>query len=416
MPEKKTTLLINAGWIVTPDAPGQDQALYTLRRLDADCVLLDGEFISWICQRSKAPEADSIVDLKGAGLTPGLIDSHSHPVFAETREAEFDLRTKGASYAEIAAAGGGILNSVKRVAEATEVQLVERSRPNLDLALVHGTTTLEAKSGYGLSTENELKLLRAIRSLDQSHPLDLVPTFLGAHEYPLEYKQDHEGYIRLLIDEMIPAVAAEGLAHAADIFCETGVFNIEESRRILSAAKEHGLHVKVHADQLTPLGGTKLAVELDALSADHIEFIDDEAVHMLADSNTVAGLLPIAAHFLRMSEDPPVRKMIDQGVVCALATDFNPGSAMSQNMAMALHLAVIRFRVSAEEALWMATAGSARALRIEDRGAIAPGMLADLVAWNAASPEILPYHFGVNLASVVIKRGCVAARDGRVLP
>ncbi len=415
MPEPKTTLLINAGWIVTPDVPGPDQPLYSLRRLDADCVLLDGELISWIGKRNTAPEASEIIDLHGAGLTPGLIDFHTHPIFAATREAEFDLRTRGASYAEIAAAGGGILNSVKRVGETSENELVELSRSRLDIALAHGTTTMEAKSGYGLSTDNELKMLRAIRTLNDTHPLDLYPTFLGAHEYPLEYKQDHEGYIRLLIDEMIPAVAEQGLAHAADIFCETGVFSVEEAHRILTAAIDHGLHVKVHADQLTPLGGTKLAVELDALSADHIEFIDDEAVTMLAKSNTVAGLLPVAAHFLRMEEDPPVRAMIERGVVCALATDFNPGSAMSQNMAMALHLAVIRFRVSAEEALWMATAGSARALRVDDRGAIVPGLLADLVAWNAASPEILPYHFGVNLSSLVIKRGKVVARHGRVV-
>jgi imidazolonepropionase len=415
MPEAKKILLVNAGWIVTPDVPGPDQSLYSIRRLDANCVLFDGELISWIGKREEAPPADETIDLHGAGLTPGLIDFHTHPVFAATREAEFDLRTRGASYAEIAAAGGGILNSVIRVAETSEEELVERSRSHLDFALAHGTTTLEAKSGYGLSTVNELKLLRAIRTLDETHPLDLFPTFLGAHEYPLDYKQDHEGYIRLLIDEMIPAVCEQQLAHAADIFCETGVFSVEEARRILTAARDQGLHVKVHADQLTPLGGTKLAVELDALSADHIEFIDDKAIEMLAGSNTVAGLLPVAAHFLRMDEDPPVRAMIERGVVCALATDFNPGSAMCQNMVLAMHLAVIRFRVSAEEALWMATAGSARALRITDRGSIAPGLLADLVAWDAASPEILPYHFGVNLASLVIKRGQVVARDGRVV-
>ncbi|MCB2213246.1 imidazolonepropionase [bacterium] len=409
----RRTLLTNAGWIATPDAPGDGQTLYSINRPDADSVLLEGERIVWIGKRADCPHVpDETLDLHGKGLTPGLIDFHAHPVFAATREAEFDLRTRGASYTEIAAAGGGILNSVKRVGEASEEDLVAFSRPNLDRALAHGTTTLEAKSGYGLSTENELKLLRAVRTLDDTHPLDLIPTFLGAHEYPLEYKQDHEGYIRILTEEMIPAVSEQGLAHAADIFIETGVFSVDEGRRILSAAKQHGLQVKVHADQLSPLGGTKLAVELDALSADHIEFIDDEAVEMLTGSNTVAGLLPVAAHFLRMKEDPPVRKMIDKGVVCALATDFNPGSAMSQSMTMALHLAVIRFRVSAEEALWMATAGSARALRMGDRGAIAPGLLADLVVWDAAAPEILPYHFGVNLASLVIKRGRVVARDG----
>jgi imidazolonepropionase len=334
-------------------------------------------------------------------------------VFAATREAEFDLRTRGASYSEIAQAGGGILNSAKRVAEVSEEHLVEFSRPFSDNAIAHGTTTLEAKSGYGLSTEGELKLLRAIRALDASHPIDLVPTFLGAHEYPAEFKEDHEGYLKLLIEEMIPAVAEEKLAVACDVFCETGVYSVEESKRVLSAAKEYGLLVKVHADQLSPLGGSKLAAELGGLSADHIEFIDDEGVQALADSGTVAGLLPVAAHFLRMEEDPPVRDMMNRGVVCALATDFNPGSAMSENMQMALHLATIRFRVTGEEALWMATGGSAKALALTDRGVLAPGMLADIVLWNAPSPEMLVYHFGVNQAGMVIKRGSIVAREGQ---
>ncbi|GBE30251.1 MAG TPA: imidazolonepropionase [Bacteroidetes bacterium] len=416
MSESRTTLLKNAGWIVTPEPPGKGQALYVINRLDADSVLIQGERIIWVGKRADVPStADNTIDLDGRGLTPGLIDFHTHPVFSATREAEFDLRTRGASYAEIASAGGGILNSVKQVRAASEQELEDFSRPNLDYALASGTTTLEAKSGYGLNTETELKLLRVIRTLDQTHPLDLVPTFLGAHEYPQEYRQDHDGYIRLLIDEMLPAVVEQELAQACDIFCETGVFSVEEARQILTKAKDLGLQVKLHADQLTPLGGSKLAVELDALSTDHIEFIDDEAVEMLAGSNTVAGLLPVAAHFLRMSEDPPVRAMIDKGVVCALATDFNPGSAMCESMQMAMHLAAIRFRVSSDESLWMATAGSARALRMNDRGAIFPGMLADLVAWNAASPEILSYHFGVNLAGLVFKRGELVARDGKVL-
>ncbi|MBS1261498.1 MAG: Imidazolonepropionase [Calditrichaeota bacterium] len=417
MPDPKPparTLLANAGWIVTPDPPGPDQALYTLREIVADAVLIEDERIAWVGrERAFSGEYGERIDLGGRGVTPGLIDFHAHPVFAATREAEFDLRTKGASYAEIAAGGGGILNSVKRVADTSLDGIVEFSRPNLDRALAAGTTTLEAKSGYGLDTANELKLLRAIRRLDETHPLDLVPTFLGAHEFPAKYRDNHDGYIELLIEEMIPAVVEQELAGACDIFCETGVYSVDEARRVLTAAKDAGMEVKVHADQLSPLGGAKLAVELDALSADHIEFIDRETVDLLAGGRTVAGLLPVAAHFLRMTEDPPVRDLIEAGAACALATDFNPGSAMSESMPIALHLAAIRFRVSAEEALWMATAGSARALRLDDRGAIAPGLLADLVVWDAATPEILPYHFAVNLAQLVIKRGRIAARGGR---
>lgn len=266
----------NIGWAASAKVDLANP--YTLDSLNVDVLHIEDERISWMGAGDDEPtfDADIELDAVGRGLTAGLIDFHAHPVFAATREHEFALRTRGASYAEIAAAGGGILNSAKRVAEASIDQLVEHSRPFADSALCHGTTTWEAKSGYGLSTEGELKLLRAIRELDISHPMDFVPTFLGAHEYPLEYREDHEGYIRLIIEKMLPKVAEEKLAVACDIFCETGVFSVEEARRILTAAKQHGLEVKVHADQLTPLGGSKLAAELGALSADHIEFIDDE--------------------------------------------------------------------------------------------------------------------------------------------
>lgn len=409
-------LLVNIGWLATPQ-PFDSQELYTIETLDADALLIEGETITWIGKEKdyQGPSNAERIDLDGRGITPGFIDFHAHPVFATTRAEEFQLRTKGASYQEIAAAGGGILNSTKKVAAASEEELASFSRRFLDNALTHGTTTLEAKSGYGLSPETEYKLLRTIRTLNETHPLDLVPTFLGAHEYPLEYKENHEGYIKLLTEEMIPTVAKENLAEACDIFCETGVFSIEDARRILTCAKEHGLKIKVHADQLTPLGGSKLAAELGALSADHIEFIDDESIRAMKESGTVAGLLPSASHFLRMEQDPPVRKMIENGVICALATDFNPGSAMSENMQMTVHFGVIRFRISAEEALWMATAGSAIALDKKDRGVIAPGYLADLVAWDMDSLAQMPYHFGINHVSDVFKRGTQVVREGRLV-
>ncbi len=408
-------LLHNAAWIVTPASPQSKSQPYVLEKLEADSILVEDGKIKWVGFEKDCPvaiEDISSYDLDGLGVTPGLIDFHAHPVFASTRAGEFELRTQGASYAEIAAAGGGILNSAKKLRATGEEDLYERTVPYLDNAIAHGTTTLEAKSGYGLETDAELKMLRVIRLLNKNHPVDLVPTFLGAHEYPPEYRDNHEGYINLLIKEMIPKVTEEKLAVACDIFCETGVFSVEEARLILTYAKKHGLEVKVHADQLTPLGGTKLAVELEALSADHIEFIDDEGIEALAGSSTVAGLLPVAAHFLRMKEDPPVREMINRGVICALATDFNPGSAMSESMQMALHLAVIRFRISTEEAIWMATAGSAKALGLEDRGWIGEGALCDLVAWKAENIREIPYHFGVNLAGKVFKRGELVADNG----
>jgi imidazolonepropionase len=408
----KKRLIFNIGWIASPT-----DKLYNIDRIDADSILIEDEKISWIGNLSDISSSEDIdkIDARGMGVTPGLIDFHTHPVFAKTREAEFDLRTKGATYAEIAAAGGGILNSTKRVAEASEEDLYTNAKPFVNSALKHGTTTLEAKSGYGLNPENEYKLLKVIRELDKKLPMDLIPTFLGAHEFPLEYRENHEGYLKILTEEMIPTVAKEKLAEACDIFCETGVYSLEETRKILSCAKEYGLKIKVHADQLTPLGGTKLAAELGALSADHIEFIDEAGMDALLESGTVAGLLPVAAHFLRMKEDPPVRKMIEKGITCALATDFNPGSSMCENMQMALHLATIRFRVTAEEAFWMATMGSAKALDLYDRGEIQAGKLADLVLWDAASLEMLPYHFGVNQVDSVIKRGEVVVKGGKIL-
>lgn len=390
---------------------------YQIEFPESNTILVEDGWIRGVGQVENLPVQDDAthIDLKGKGVTPGLVDFHSHPVFAATREDEFELRTKGASYTEIAAAGGGILNSVQKVRAADEADLATRARPYLDNALALGTTTLEAKSGYGLAPDAEYKMLRVIQSLQQSHRLDLVPTFLGAHEFPAEYKEDHEAYIRLLTETMIPYVAGEKLAVACDIFCETGVFSVDEARQVLIAAKKHGLAVKVHADQLSPLGGSKLAAEIKALSADHIEFIDQEAIEAMKRSGVVAGLLPVAAHFLRMKEDPPVRSMIEQELICALATDFNPGSAMCESMQMAMHLAVIRFRVTAEEALWMATAGSSLALGLDDRGWLGEGALADFVAWNTPNLGTIPYHFGVNHAAIVVKRGKIAAKDGQVL-
>ncbi len=401
----------------SPKKIGNTFSPYEMLNLEADSILVEDGLIKDVGLRIKLNSGSDveIIDLERKGVTPGLIDFHTHPVFAATREDEFELRTAGASYSEIAAAGGGILNSVKKVRSASHETLMETASPFIDNALIHGTTTMEAKSGYGLSLPAEIKMLEVIRDLNSQHAMDLIPTFLGAHEVPLEFRGDKEGYIRLLIEEMIPAVSEAGLAQAVDTFCETGVFNLNETRAILGRAKEAGLQVKVHADQLTPLGGAKVAIELGALSADHIEFIDDETIEMFAKSSTVAGLLPVAAHFLRMKEDPPVRKMIEKGVICALATDFNPGSAMCENMQIALHLAVIRFRISAEEAFWMATAGSAQALGLHDRGWLGEGAKADFVTWNTPSPRIIPYHFGLNLVDRVIKSGEIAAEKGRLV-
>ncbi len=362
---------------------------------------------------SRTP-ATTTVDASGRLVTPGLVDPHTHLVFAGHRAQEFTMRLHGAGYAEILAAGGGILNTVRATRAAAEADLVAMARRRLDRMLAHGTTTVEAKSGYGLSMADELKILRATARLGASHAVGIVPTFLGAHAVPPERKADPDAYVRDVCELMLPAVVREGLAEFCDVFCERGAFSIEQSRRILSAAGRLGLRLKIHADQLSASGGARLAAELGALSADHLEHTPSDDLAAMAERGVTAGLLPGATFFLLHQNYADARAMVELGVPIALATDFNPGSSPTFSMQMAIALGCIGMRLTPAEALSAATINAAHAVgRAADAGSLAPGKRADLVMWGISSVAELPLHFGTNMADTVIVDGRVVIGGGR---
>lgn len=351
------------------------------------------------------------LDARGGTVVPGFVDAHTHPVFAGTREDEFELRTQGATYVEIAQRGGGILSSVRGVRAASKEELLAGLLVRLDRFLALGTTTIEAKTGYGLSLDDELKCLEVLREAARIHPVEIVPTFLGAHEYPAEYRERKPAYVDLLLNEMLPRVAAEQLAEYCDIFTEGHVFGLADSRRILTRARELGLGLRLHVDQLTPLGGAQLAAELGAASADHLEFVSDAGIEALARAGVVPVLCPIVPLYLRVAQEAPARTMIDRGLAVALSTDFNPGSCYVQSMPMVLAWAALRYRMSAAETLTAATLNAACSLGRGARlGTLEPGKQADLVVLDVPNVRHLVYELGRNPVTAVIKRGRVVHR------
>ncbi|MDQ7779827.1 MAG: imidazolonepropionase [Planctomycetota bacterium] len=344
------------------------------------------------------------LDARGKVVTPGLVDAHTHVVFAGSREKEFEERVKGATYQEIAARGGGIASSVAAVRRRTVQELVRESMPRVKRMFEHGTTTAEAKSGYGLSLDDEVKILEAIRIASGGGPVDLVPTFLGAHAIPREFAEQRDEYVKLVTRQMIPAVVHGKLAEFCDVFCERGAFTREESRSILLAARSAGLKLKIHAEEFSDTGGAMLAAELGAVSADHLMAVSDIAIDALRRAGVVAVLLPCATFFLGLKDYAPARKMIDRGLVVALGTDCNPGSSMTESMQMAMSIACAHMRMTPAEALLAATLNAARAIGRESTvGSLEPEKLAHLVIWDVQDYRQIPYHFGVNLAWRVLK-------------
>ena len=346
------------------------------------------------------------IDCAGKTVLPAFVDPHTHPVFWKTRQEEFRMRLEGRDYEEIAAAGGGIRNSVRSFRKASYEELLEVTLGRMYTFCEYGTLTIEAKSGYGLSTEDEIKALKIIKEAQQELPLTIISTFLGAHEIPDEYRNDPDAYVELVIRDMIPKVAEQKLAKFCDIFCEKDVFTVDQSEKILLAAKDHGLIPKLHADELNPFGGAELAAKVKAISADHLIEISDRGIEEMREAGVIPVLLPATTFFLRKDKFAPARKMIDSGLPVAISTDFNPGSSMTQNMHMAQTVAALKMGMLPNEILWASTLQAAKAIAIDSEvGSMEIGKAADFLLMDIPDIDYLPYHFGVSHILMVIKKG-----------
>lgn len=403
-PTVTTFLFDNASQIVTcagPPRARRGAECQSLGILEEAAVVVDGARIVAVGPREALrkghPDAE-VVDCGGRVLMPGLVDSHTHGIFGKPRFEEQELRAAGIGYMEIARRGGGIHSSVRDLRSRSEDELFALAVPRLGRLAAYGTTTIEVKSGYGLTLEDELKSLRVIRRLQQALPIRLVPTFLGAHEIPLEYRaapRTREQYIALLVDEMIPRVAGEGLAEFADIFCEPGVYTTDEARLVLGAARRNGMQIKLHADELETSGAAELAAELAATSADHLAAISDDGIRALAGAGTVATLLPGTMLFLGRNRQAPARALIDAGAAVALASDFNPGTSPTVNLPLILTLAISQLHMRVSEAVLAVTVNGAAALGMAARtGQLAPGFDADLALFDVADVREIPYWYG----------------------
>lgn len=399
------TLIRNIGLLATPEGfcarrgPAQGQ----LRLLNNAWVLAEDGIIAAVGQGEPPCGAEQIIDAEGRLATPGLADAHTHLIFGGWRQDELADKLHGVPYLDILARGGGILSTVRATRAATEAELLEKGRRALLEMQRFGVTACEAKSGYGLETETELRQLRVIRQLGQECAMDLAPTLLGAHALPPEYQADREGYLRLLCEEMIPRAAAEGLARFCDVFCEEGVFTAEEARRILLAGKAHGLLPKLHADEIHPIGGSQLAGELGAVSAEHLIVCPEEGMDSMARSGVIACLLPCTSLYLGASF-APARRLVEKGVAIAIATDFNPGSCPCLNLQLAMSLGCLYYRLTPEEVLTAVTLNGAAAMGLAGRlGSVEPGKQCDLALWDAPDLNYLCYRMGSNLCTSVIK-------------
>ncbi|MGE7716814.1 imidazolonepropionase [Priestia megaterium] len=357
-------------------------------------------------------EPINIIDAEGKIVTPGLIDPHTHLVFGGSREKELEMRLNGAKYIDILKAGGGILQTTVSTRQATEEELIKQSTKRLNKFLQYGVTTVEAKSGYGLNLKDEIKQLKVAKKLNEQHPVDVVSTFMGAHAVPVEYKGNEDEFVRYVIEEMIPIVAKEELAEFCDVFCEEGVFTVEQSDRILQAGKAYGLKPKIHADEIVSFGGAELAAKVGAVSADHLLKASDQGIKQMAESGVIAVLLPGTAFFL-MEEPARARKMIEAGVPVALSTDRNPGSSPTESLPFIMNLACLTMKMTPAEVLTACTINAAHAICKGDQiGSIEVGKKADLVLFDAPNYQTLQYNYAVNLVDTVLKDGKVVVEGG----
>ncbi|MCF2595455.1 imidazolonepropionase [Pseudoflavonifractor phocaeensis] len=403
-------LLKNIGMLATPLGSGakrgEEQGKIQILK-DAWVLVEDGIIAQVGTGAAPAVEGAEVVDAGGNLVTPGLVDAHTHLIFGGWRQNELGLKLHGATYLEIQNQGGGIQSTTNATREATEEELTQKAAKALDEMMSLGTTTCEAKSGYGLATDQELKLLQVIKNLNDRHVMDIVPTFMGAHLVPAEYKNDREAYIRLVCDEMIPEVAKQGIAQFNDVFCEADTYTAEESQRILEAGKKYGLIPKIHADEIEAIGGSVLAGEIGAISAEHLIVCPPEGIASMAKGGTIACLLP-ATSFNLGSVFAPARDMVNAGVAVAMASDFNPGSCPCLNLQFVINLGCLKYKLTPEEVLTAVTLNAAAAIKLADKvGSVEPGKQGDLVIWDAPDLDYICYRVGSNLVKTVIKKGAV---------
>lgn len=391
----KSIILKNIGCLVTANADG-------VASFENTSILIENGKIAAIGDR----QSENAIDCGGKMVTCGFVDSHTHPVFLDNRDEEYAMRLAGVTYEKIAEKGGGIVSSVEGVRNASEDELIDKVSQRMDRFIAGGTTTIEAKSGYGLDTESELKSLSVINKVHKSHAIDLIPTFMGGHAFPQEYSDDHDGYVNLICNEMIPAVAAQGIAVFNDVFCEEGYFTVAESKRILETGKKYGLKPRLHADEFVDSGASELAGEVGAISADHLMAVSADGINALVENNVIATLLPGTTFFLGKSTYAPARELINSGMTLSLATDFNPGSCYIQSMPFIMTLACMHLGMTVEESFQAATYHGAKALELEEKiGSIEVGKSADLIIWGISSLLDIPYYVSNHPIRYVMKNG-----------
>ncbi|MEK6576795.1 MAG: imidazolonepropionase [Nitrospirota bacterium] len=413
-------LIRNASQLITlsgPKRPRSGKEMGRLGLIEKGSLLIRDGIISDIYCKDPSSRIGKckILEAEGKVIMPGFVDSHTHPLFASPRIEEYEMRIKGATYDEIARSGGGIKNSVKRLRDASDEILYQNLKGFIEKFIRYGTTTIEAKSGYGLDLDNEIRMLKIFRRVSGEGPIDIIPTFLGAHAVPDEYLEDREGYIRLIINEMLPVIEREKLAVFCDVFCEKGYFTPHESSRILKEANKAGLKLKIHADQLSDSSGAMVAAELKAVSADHLDFLSDKSLKALKNAGVIATLLPGPIFHLGLKRYPPARMLIESGIPVALATDFNPGTSPTLNMQMITSLACTQMHMTPAEAITAATINAAYAIDMGDKiGSLEPGKQADIIIMDVPDYRLIPYYYGMNHCGMVIKKGKILSSSPQI--
>lgn len=407
-------LVKNIGMLATPQGKaakkGAEQGQIQILK-DAWVLVKDGVIDSVGTGAAPAAPGAEVIDAQGNLVTPGLVDAHTHLIFGGWRQNELGMKLHGKTYLEIQNAGGGIQSTTNATRKATEQELAEKATKALNEMMGFGVTTVEAKSGYGLATDHELKALQVIKDLNDHHPMDVVATFMGAHLVPAEYKSNRAEYIRLVCEEMMPKVKEQGIAKFCDVFCEADTFSVEESRQVLEAGLKYGLRPKIHADEIEAIGGSVLAGEIGAISAEHLIVCPPEGIASMAKGGTIACLLPATSFYLGATF-APARQMVEAGVPVAVASDFNPGSTPNLSLQLAMNIACYRYRLTPEEVLTAATLNAAAAIgKAEQVGTLEPGKQADLLIWDADNLNFIFYRYGNNLVKTVIKKGKVVKHN-----